>query len=69
MICEQVEVEMEGDPLKIAFNSTYLIDVLKVISDEEVYLEFTTPVSPCVLRPITGDNYTYLILPVRYMEH
>ncbi|RBP62116.1 DNA polymerase III beta subunit [Alkalibaculum bacchi] len=68
-VCEQVEVEMEGDPLKIAFNSTYLIDVLKVISDEEVYLEFTTPVSPCVLRPITGDNYTYLILPVRYMEH
>ena len=66
---EQLDLEMDGDPLKIAFNSAYIIDVLKIISDEEVYLEFTTSVSPCVVRPVTGNNFTYLILPVRYLEH
>lgn len=66
---EQIEVVMEGDPIKIAFNSSYFIDVLKIIGDEEVVLEFTTSVSPCVLRPTQGSNYIYLILPVRYIEH
>lgn len=66
---EEITVEMEGEPVKIAFNCNYFIDLLKVISDENILLEFTTSVSPCVIRPIDGDNYVYLILPVRYIEH
>lgn len=66
---EQISVELEGEPIKIAFNSTYIIDVLKIIGDEEVFLEFTTSVSPCVVKPIQGNNYIYLVLPVRYIEH
>ncbi|MPW25324.1 DNA polymerase III subunit beta [Alkalibaculum sp. M08DMB] len=66
---EQIDVEIEGESIKIAFNSTYFIDVLKIISDEEILLEFTTSVSPCVIKPNQGSNYTYLILPVRYIDH
>lgn len=66
---ETLSVEMEGDPLKIAFNCNYFIDALKAISEEEVLLDFTTSVSPCVIRPVDGDYFIYLILPVRYIEH
>lgn len=65
---EEVFLELEGQPLKIAFNSKYFIDILKVISEEEILLEFTNSVSPCVIRPIDGDYFTYLILPVRFIE-
>ncbi len=66
---ESIDVDMKGDPLKIAFNCNYFIDALKAVSEEEINLEFTTSVSPCVIKPVDGDYFTYLILPVRYIEH
>ncbi len=62
---EDVRIELEGNDLDIGFNSKYLIEALKVIDSEEIDMEFTTSVSPCVIRPSDNDNYTYLVLPVR----
>lgn len=62
---EQIYIDFEGEEVEIAFNSKYLIDVLKIMEDEEVYLEFTTNLSPGILKPVSNDNYIYLILPVR----
>ena len=39
--------------------------VLKVLDDEYVCLDMNTNISPCVVKPETGDEYYYLILPVR----
>ncbi len=62
---EEVFIEKEGENLDIGFNSKYLLDVLKTISDEEMSMEFNTSVSPCLIRPVTGNHFDYLILPVR----
>ena len=62
---EEIIVEKTGNDLEIGFNSKFVIDVLKVIDDEQVSLNFKTGVSPCVVKPVEGDNYEYLILPVR----
>lgn len=62
---EQLAVEMEGEETQIAFNSKYLIDVLKVIDAEEILLELTGSLSPGIIKPVEGDNYIYLILPIR----
>ncbi|SET72253.1 DNA polymerase III, beta subunit [Natronincola peptidivorans] len=62
---EDVYIDLEGEAIEIAFNSKYFIDALKIVEDEEVYLEFTTNLSPGILKPVSNDNYTYLILPVR----
>ncbi len=62
---EEIEVQCIGDPLEIAFNAKYFSDVLKALSDEYIFLDMNNGVSPCVLRPIEGENYYYLILPVR----
>ncbi|HZK34137.1 MAG TPA: hypothetical protein VFD33_02350 [Bacillota bacterium] len=51
--------------MEIAFNARYFMDVLKVVDDQELCLDFITNVSPCIVRPINGDKYTYLLLPVR----
>lgn len=65
---EELSIETEGQDLKIAFNSKYLLDALKIIEDHEVFLEFTTSVSPCVIKPIEDEYFVYLILPVRLLE-
>lgn len=62
---EEVFIEKEGKDLEIGFNSKYVMDVLKAISDEEIRMEFNTGVSPCLMKPAEGDAYEYLVLPVR----
>ena len=62
---EEIIVEKTGNDLDIGFNSKFVLDVLKVIDDEQISLNFKSGVSPCVVKPVEGDNYEYLILPVR----
>ena len=65
---EEVIVATEGKELEIGFNPKYLLDALKVIEDEEIYMDFGTNISPCVIRPIADDKFTYMVLPVRLKE-
>ncbi len=62
---EELAIDKEGNDIEIGFNSKYVSDVIKEISDETVTLNLKTSVTPCVVRPVEGDAYEYLILPVR----
>jgi DNA polymerase III subunit beta len=62
---EEVIITKEGENLTIGFNSKYMIDCLRAIDDEEIKMYFNTPISPCLVRPVDGNEYEYLILPVR----
>ncbi len=65
---EEVTINLQGEDLQIAFNSKYLIDVLKIIDEEEITMEFTSSVSPCVIKNKENKNYRYLVLPVRLVK-
>jgi DNA polymerase-3 subunit beta len=62
---EKVEIINDGEDLNIGINSRYLKDALSVIDDEEVMINFKDSVSPAIIKPLKGDKYTYLILPIR----
>ena len=64
-VYEEVNLELEGDYLDIAFNSRYFIEGLKNIDSEEIYIEFTKDVNPCIIKPANDAKYIYLLLPVR----
>ncbi|CAB1255601.1 DNA polymerase III subunit beta [Clostridium sp. MT-14] len=68
MVREELNIILQGDTLKIAFNSKYLIDVLKIMDEEEIILEFSSSVSPCIIKNKIEDNCTYLVLPVRLLN-
>ena len=65
---EEVKVETEGQELEIGFNPKYLLDALKAIEDDEVYLDFGSNISPCVIRCTTDEKFTYMVLPMRLKE-
>ncbi|WP_027633278.1 DNA polymerase III subunit beta [Clostridium hydrogeniformans] len=65
---EEASIELQGEPLQIAFNSKYLIDILKIMEEEEVTLEFTSAVSPCIIKHKNAQNCEYLVLPVRLVK-
>lgn len=62
---EELDVILEGKEIIIAFNPRYLIDALKAIDDDNVYIQFISPLTPCIINPEEGDNFKYLILPIR----
>ncbi len=64
-ISEEVDAQIVGDDIEIAFNPRYCMNVLKNIHDETVYFDMLTSISPCVVRPVQGNRYYYLIVPVR----
>lgn len=69
MVREEVNIILQGQPLQIAFNSKYLIDVLKIMEEEEISMEFSSSVSPCIIKNKEKDNCTYLVLPVRLLNN
>ena len=62
---EKVEIINDGENLNIGINSRYLKDALSVIEDEEIMINFKDSVSPAIMKPLKGDKYKYLILPIR----
>lgn len=65
-VTEQLEVaEFNGDPLRISFNSKYMLDVLKVVESEQLHIGFTGPMSPIIVKPVDESRSLYLILPYR----
>ena len=67
-IHENVTISLSGADLITAFNSRYFIECLKVINDEFVCLNFTTAIAPCIIKPCEGDEFLFLILPVRIIN-
>ena len=59
----EIDATVEGDDVKIAFNSTLLSDVLSELKEAQVTLETTSSSSPGVIRPVGSDNYTYVMMP------
>ncbi len=62
---ETLSIDFSGNEMAISFNSRYLADVLRNIEDDELAMRFNTNVSPCLVCPVEGNQYTYLVLPVR----
>lgn len=61
---EVIDLGYEGDELVIGFNARYFIDVLSVLSDEDVTLELSGNLDPAVIRDETG-GYIGVIMPMR----
>ncbi len=65
---EEIDVETEGKDLEVGFNPRFFLDALKAIDDEEVFVEFGTNRSPCIIKPIEDGDYVYMILPIKMKD-
>jgi DNA polymerase-3 subunit beta len=65
---EEIYIETEGKELEIGFNPRFFLDALKAIDDEDVYIEFGTNRSPCIIKSVEDGDYTYMILPIKMKD-
>lgn len=54
-----------GNDLKIAFNTDYMLDMLKSVNDQEIEMLFNSDVDPIL---ITSDSNKHMVLPIRLTE-
>ena len=62
---DDIPAQVMGDGLSIAFNPKYLLNVLKNVEEDKVYLECNSPINPCVIRPVNSEECFYLVVPMR----
>lgn len=62
---EEIDIIKEGKDILIGFNPKFLMDVLRVVDDEEVTIYMINPKSPCFIKD-KEESYIYLILPVNF---
>ena len=60
---ESIAVNYKGNDLAIAFNPGYMMDPLKSLDNDEVFLELTDELSPGVMK-INGP-FLYVLMPMR----
>ena len=65
---DSIICEGTGEGLRVGFNDRYFMDALKAASDEKIRLSMNTPSAPIVIDALEGNDYLYMVLPVRLRE-
>ncbi len=63
---ESIPIVYSGESLEIAFNVKYVLEGLKAIDSDKIFLKCNTPTTPAVLSTTESDiGLTYLVMPVQ----
>ena len=55
-----------GNGMEIGFNNKYMLDALRAAPCDQVVLELSSPITPCIIVPAEGEeNFLFMVLPVR----
>ena len=61
----ELDCQIEGEPLKIAFSAKFLADAVSASDAASLMIEFSTPLSPALIKPIGIEGLEYIVMPVR----
>ncbi len=62
---DRFSIKNIGDEVEIGFNNRYLLDALRAAETDEVRIQLGGALSPIKILPRDGDNFLFLVLPVR----
>lgn len=62
---DELEVQVDGGNITIGFNPRYFLDSLKVIDEEKINISFSSSIGPSIIKPVEGDRFIFMVLPVR----
>ncbi len=63
---EKIEMfKFEGSPLKVSFNSEYVIAAIRAIDSEDVTFQFVGEMKPFIIKNANDDTVIQIVTPVR----
>ena len=60
-----ISVPVMGESVEIGFNNRYMLEALKNTDTDEVKMILNGAVSPIVIKPVKGDSFLSIVVPVR----
>lgn len=60
-----INVPIIGENVEIGFNNRYMLEALKNTDTDEVKMVLNGAVSPIVIKPVKGDSFLSIVVPVR----
>ena len=61
---DELDAQIEGGELEVAFNGRYLTDILSVLDGPSVALELQGPNAAGVFKPVDDDKFVHVIMPM-----
>ena len=52
-------LQQKDKNLEAGFNPKYFLDALRAIDDQEVFIDFGTSISPCIIKPVEEAEIIY----------
>lgn len=62
---DSISVSIMGEKVEIGFNNKYLLDALKNCDTDEIRLALSGPIKPMVIKPVKGDSFLSIVVPMR----
>ena len=62
---DTLDVPYTGEEMTIAFNSHYVMDIIRVLDTEEIRLSFSNPSAPAVIRDPGDQEFVAVIMPMK----
>lgn len=62
---EEIDGSYEGESMRVAFNPQYLEAGVDAVEGERARIELSDPQRPAVVRAPEGEDFTYLLMPIR----
>ncbi len=63
---DKINISYNGSPIAIGFNAKFLLDAFRAADTDSVKLLLTSSaVSPVIIVPMEGEEFTFFLLPMR----
>lgn len=57
--------EIEGEPIELGFNARFMTEAMKATECDEVEITMCGDISPITIKPIEGEEFLYIVMPMR----
>lgn len=65
-VMDEISAKVEGQAVEVGFNNRYLLDALRYSGKDEVVFQISGPLAPVKIVPTEGNDFLFLVLPVRF---
>jgi len=62
---EDMDIKFTGEPIIVAFNPKFFIEILNVVDDEKVIINITDKEKPCLIEGEKDKSFINVIMPMR----
>ena len=62
---DMISVSVSGNDVEVGFNNRYMLDALRNTDTDEIRVILNGSLAPIIIKPVSGDSFTFLVVPMR----